>query len=45
MLSTIFAKYQPNIVIGGTYSGQIVLWDRRCVQQVPPRVRVRGRGR
>jgi dynein intermediate chain len=29
VLSTLFAKYQPNIVIGGTYSGQIVLWDRR----------------
>jgi dynein intermediate chain len=35
VLSTIFAKYQPNIVIGGTYSGQIVLWDRRASRKTP----------
>ena len=24
-----FAKYHPNLLIGGTYSGQIVIWDNR----------------
>jgi dynein intermediate chain len=29
-LSCKFAPFQPNIVVGGTYSGQIVLWDNRA---------------
>lgn len=28
--TSFFAKYRPNIIVGGTYSGQIVLWDRRA---------------
>lgn len=27
--SATFATYHPNLIIGGTYSGQIVLWDNR----------------
>ncbi|XP_054711896.1 cytoplasmic dynein 1 intermediate chain 2-like isoform X2 [Uloborus diversus] len=30
-----FAKYHPNLVIGGTYSGQIVLWDNRSCKRTP----------
>jgi len=30
VLSCKFAPFQPNIVVGGTYSGQIVLWDNRA---------------
>ncbi|GFT51984.1 cytoplasmic dynein 1 intermediate chain 1 [Nephila pilipes] len=30
-----FAKYHPNLVIGGTYSGQIVLWDNRSNKRTP----------
>ena len=25
-----FSPYQPNRVVGGTYSGQIVIWDNRA---------------
>ncbi|EIE85044.1 hypothetical protein RO3G_09754 [Rhizopus delemar RA 99-880] len=30
VLSVMFSKFHPNYVIGGTYSGQIVLWDTRA---------------
>ncbi|KAI8329292.1 WD40-repeat-containing domain protein [Chlamydoabsidia padenii] len=30
VLSVRFSKFHPNYVIGGTYSGQIVLWDTRA---------------
>lgn len=30
VLSCCFSPWQPNIIIGGTYSGQIVLWDNRA---------------
>ncbi|ORX59582.1 WD40 repeat-like protein [Hesseltinella vesiculosa] len=30
VLSVKFSKFHPNYVIGGTYSGQIVLWDTRA---------------
>lgn len=33
--SACFAKYHPNLVIGGTYSGQIVLWDNRSSKRTP----------
>lgn len=26
----MFSKFHPNYIIGGTYSGQIVLWDTRA---------------
>ena len=29
ILAVQFSQFQPNIVIGGTYSGQILLWDTR----------------
>ncbi|KAK1336892.1 hypothetical protein QTO34_002928 [Cnephaeus nilssonii] len=29
VMSATFAKFHPNLVVGGTYSGQIVLWDNR----------------
>ncbi|GAA5836849.1 hypothetical protein JCM3766R1_006280 [Sporobolomyces carnicolor] len=29
ILSVCFSPFHPNLVIGGTYSGQIVLWDTR----------------
>ncbi|KAJ3340563.1 hypothetical protein HDU93_006856 [Gonapodya sp. JEL0774] len=28
--STIFSPHHPNLIVGGTYSGQIVLWDTRA---------------
>ncbi|KAI7861592.1 WD40-repeat-containing domain protein [Spinellus fusiger] len=30
VLSVNFSEFHPNYVIGGTYSGQIVLWDTRA---------------
>lgn len=33
--SACFAKFHPNLVIGGTYSGQIVLWDNRSNKRTP----------
>uniref|UniRef100_M3ZEV4 Dynein cytoplasmic 1 intermediate chain 1 n=1 Tax=Xiphophorus maculatus TaxID=8083 RepID=M3ZEV4_XIPMA len=30
-----FAKFHPNLVVGGTYSGQIVLWDNRSHRRTP----------
>lgn len=29
VLSVCFSPFQPNLVIGGTYSGQILVWDTR----------------
>lgn len=34
-MSTGFAKFHPNLVVGGTYSGQIVLWDNRSNKRTP----------
>ena len=33
-MSATFAKFHPNLVVGGTYSGQIVLWDNRAIKQL-----------
>ncbi|KAF5400359.1 Cytoplasmic dynein intermediate chain [Paragonimus heterotremus] len=33
--SATLATYHPNLVIGGTYSGQIVLWDNRTAKRTP----------
>ncbi|KAL1916352.1 uncharacterized protein VTP21DRAFT_5969 [Calcarisporiella thermophila] len=30
VLTTMFSHFHPNLIIGGTYSGQIVLWDTRA---------------
>ena len=35
VMSTCFAKFHPNLVIGGTYCGQIVLWDNRSNKRTP----------
>ncbi|CAK8687730.1 unnamed protein product [Clavelina lepadiformis] len=32
-----FAKFHPNLVVGGTYSGQIVLWDNRINKRTAQR--------
>ena len=34
-MSLTFSKFHPNFVIGGTYSGQIVLWDVRSGKRTP----------
>ena len=34
-MSATFAKFHPNLVVGGTYSGQIVLWDNRSNKRTP----------
>ncbi|CAG7837939.1 unnamed protein product [Allacma fusca] len=33
--STCFANIHPNLVLGGTYSGSIVLWDNRVEKKTP----------
>jgi len=33
--SACFAKFHPNLIIGGTYSGQIVVWDNRSNKRTP----------
>ncbi|XP_041351024.1 cytoplasmic dynein 1 intermediate chain 2-like isoform X4 [Gigantopelta aegis] len=35
VMSTCFAKFHPNLIVGGTYSGQIVLWDNRVNKRTP----------
>lgn len=33
--SACFANFHPNLIVGGTYSGQIVLWDNRSHKHTP----------
>jgi len=33
--STAFARFHPNLVLGGTYSGSIVMWDNRVDKRTP----------
>ncbi|XP_011499476.1 PREDICTED: cytoplasmic dynein 1 intermediate chain-like isoform X4 [Ceratosolen solmsi marchali] len=33
--STTFARFHPNLILGGTYSGQVVLWDNRVQKRMP----------
>ncbi|KAK7582123.1 hypothetical protein V9T40_013568 [Parthenolecanium corni] len=35
VLSATFARFHPNYILGGTYSGQIVLWDNRVQKRTP----------
>ncbi|XP_076393637.1 cytoplasmic dynein 1 intermediate chain short wing isoform X29 [Megachile rotundata] len=35
VMSTTFARFHPNLILGGTYSGQIVLWDNRVQKRSP----------
>lgn len=35
VLSVTFSPFHPNLVIGGTYSGQILMWDIRQRKQLP----------
>jgi dynein intermediate chain len=28
--AALFSKFHPNLIVGGTYSGQILLWDTRA---------------
>lgn len=31
----IYCRFQPNLILGSTYSGQIVLWDNRAQKKTP----------
>lgn len=33
--SACYAKFHPNLIIGGTYSGHIVVWDNRSNKKTP----------
>ncbi|XP_059416943.1 dynein, cytoplasmic 1, intermediate chain 2a-like isoform X4 [Carassius carassius] len=35
VMSAAFAQFHPNLLVGGTYSGQIVLWDNRSNKGTP----------
>jgi dynein intermediate chain len=35
VMSSCFAKFHPNLIVGGTYSGQLVLWDNRSHKKTP----------
>lgn len=35
MTSVAFARFHPNLVLGGTYSGRICLWDNRVHKRTP----------
>lgn len=35
VMSTCLSKFHPNLVIGGTYSGSIVVWDTRTHKSTP----------
>eukprot|EP00124_Ichthyophonus_hoferi_P000354 Ihof_evm21s12 gene=Ihof_evmTU21s12 len=30
MMSACFARFDPHLIVGGSYSGQVVLWDNRA---------------
>jgi dynein intermediate chain len=34
-MTAVFARFHPNLILGGTYSGQIVLWDNRHNKRTP----------
>ncbi|XP_066932539.1 dynein, cytoplasmic 1, intermediate chain 2a-like [Clytia hemisphaerica] len=35
IMSVCFAQFHPNLLVGGSYSGQIVLWDNRSRKRTP----------
>ncbi|KAG9509616.1 Cytoplasmic dynein 1 intermediate chain 2 [Fragariocoptes setiger] len=35
IMSCCFAKFHPSLIVGGTYSGQIALWDLRSNKKTP----------
>ena len=35
VLSCCFARFHPNLILGGTYSGKVVLWDNRSPKRTP----------
>lgn len=35
VMCACFARFQPNLILGGTYSGQIVAWDMRATKRTP----------
>jgi len=35
VMTSVFARFHPNLILGGTYSGQIVLWDNRHNKRTP----------
>uniref|UniRef100_A0A2P2HX38 Cytoplasmic dynein intermediate chain n=1 Tax=Hirondellea gigas TaxID=1518452 RepID=A0A2P2HX38_9CRUS len=35
VMSATFARFHPNLIIGGTYSGLIVVWDNRSQKRTP----------
>ncbi|CAG0898624.1 unnamed protein product [Darwinula stevensoni] len=35
VMTVSFAKFHPNLILGGTYSGQLVLWDNRVHKRTP----------
>ena len=35
VMSATFARFHPNLILGGTYSGQVVLWDNRVQKRTP----------
>ena len=35
VMTAVFARFHPNLILGGTYSGQIVLWDNRHNKRTP----------
>ncbi|XP_034247696.1 cytoplasmic dynein 1 intermediate chain-like isoform X13 [Thrips palmi] len=35
VMAASFARFHPNLILGGTYSGQIVVWDNRVQKRTP----------
>jgi hypothetical protein len=35
IMKVLCSRFHPNLVLGGTYSGQIVLWDNRVQKRTP----------
>ncbi|XP_046686026.1 cytoplasmic dynein 1 intermediate chain 2-like [Homalodisca vitripennis] len=35
VMSATFARFHPNLILGGTFSGQVVLWDNRVQKRTP----------
>ncbi|KAG7255049.1 hypothetical protein CRUP_032431 [Coryphaenoides rupestris] len=35
VVSVGFARFHPNLLVGGTYSGQVILWDNRSHRRTP----------
>ena len=44
VLTALFDPFAPTMILGGTYSGQIALWDERAMLEALEQRRIAGAG-